>query len=442
MRVRETIPRIAGDRFDDLRWRPTALTVSFLTLVGWALFLGVVTGRADLMMVAAPLIAALVVAGRARTTPSFELTHDVSSDRVFENDRVTVTITLRALVAMPLVEVLEPLPARVQLAEGHHHAFFSLGRGEEARWTFDLRCAGRQRLVLGGPHVRAWEPLGLVAAETRHDARTTIAVYPRLTTVRHLPRPTRTQTSVGNYVSPTSGEGIEPGEIRPFTSGDQILHVNWRATLRLGELHVTQHHPERNADVVLMLDTLSAVGPDGATAVDTAVRGAASLAAAYLARRDRVGLIEYGGVLRWLRPGTGRAQFQRLLDTLLRASVVFTHVAKDLDLVPPRVLPPQALVVVLSPLLDPRFVQAVMDLAARGFDLVIVAISPIPPARAAARPSPAADVAARFWALERRAELRELRRGGLTIVEWDGVDALDTALASLHRPRLRRVLAG
>ncbi len=215
-----------------------------------------------------------------------------------------------------------------------------------------------------------------------------MAVYPRHAPIRYLPRPRRTQTFVGNYVSPTQGEGIEPGDIRPFAPGDQIRHVNWRATLKLGTLHVTRHHQERNADVVLLLDTLSDVGPDGVTVVDAAVRGAAALAAAYLARKDRVGLIEYGGQPRWVRPGAGRAHLERLLDTLLSASVVFTYVNRDLDLVPPRILPPQALVVALSPLLDRRFVRAATDLAARGFDLLVIAVSPVPAARAATRAGP------------------------------------------------------
>ena len=198
----------------------------------------------------------------------------------------------------------------------------------------------------------------------------------------------RTQTFVGNYVSPAQGEGIEPGDIRPFAPGDHVRHVNWRATLRLGTLHVTQHHRERNADVVLLLDTLSEVGPSGATVVDVAVRAAATLAAAYLARKDRVGLIEYGGQLRWVRPGSGRAQLQRLLDTLLDASVVFTYVTRDVDLIPPRILPPQALVLALSPLLDARFVRAAADLAARRFDLVVIAVSPVAAARAAVPAGP------------------------------------------------------
>ena len=424
-----------------MSWRPTALNVSFLTLAGWALFLGLLTGRADLVVIAVPLIVALA-AGRRTAAPSpVQVHHAVSAERVLEDERLTVTVTIRAEGAAPLVELLEPLPPRVELERGSHHAFFSLRAGEEVGWEFVLRCGSRQRLRLGGPHVRLWGPLGLATSEARFRAPQTVAVYPHPTSLRHPPRPVRTQTYVGNHVSPAQGEGIEPGDIRPFAPGDHVRHVNWRATLRHGALHVTQHHHERNADVVLLLDTLSDVGPPGASVVDAAVRGAADLAAAYLARKDRVGLIEYGGQLRWVKPGSGRAQFQRLLDTLLDASVVFTYVIRDLDLVPPRILPPQALVLALSPLLDARFVRAASDLTARGFDLVVIAVSPAPAARAAVRPGPVADLAARLWDLERRAELDAHRRRGLSIVPWDGVGPLDAALASLRRPRLRRTLA-
>lgn len=424
-----------------MSWRATTLNVSFLTLVGWALFLGVVTGRADLVIVAVPLVVALVAGRWLAAPPAVRIEHVVSSDRVLEDERLTVRVTIRADGPVALAELLEPLPPRVRVERGCHHAFFALRAGEEVQWEFALRCGGRQRLRLGGPHVRLWGPLGLASTEARHRAPQTVAVYPHLTALRHLPRPVRTQTFVGHHVSPAQGEGIEPGDIRPFAPGDLVRHVNWRATLRHGALHVTQHHRERNADVVLLLDTLSEVGPPGATVVDAAVRGAADLAAAYLARKDRVGLIEYGGQLRWLKPGSGRAQFQRLLDTLLDASVVFTYVSRDLDLVPPRILPPQALVLALSPLLDPRFARAATDLAARGFDLVVIAVSPAPAARAAVRPGPVADLAARLWDLERRPEIEGLRRRGVTVVGWDGVAPLDAALAGLRRPRLRRALA-
>src|SRR5205085_6491080 len=107
-------------------------------------------------------------------------------------------------------------------------------------------------------------------------------VYPRVTPLRRLPRPLRTQTSAGDDVSRALGEGIEPGDIRPFAPGDVIRRVNWPASLRLGTLYVTEHHREHSADVVLMLDTLAEVGPAHATTLDCGVRAAASLATAYL----------------------------------------------------------------------------------------------------------------------------------------------------------------
>jgi uncharacterized protein (DUF58 family) len=241
-------------------------------------------------------------------------------------------------------------------------------------------------------------------------------------------------------VSPRFGPGLEPGEIRPFVPGDQVRHVNWRASLKLGKLYVTQHHLERNADVVLMLDTLSQVGAPPTTSLDCCARAGASLAWACLARKDRVGLIDYGGSFRWVKPASGRAQLERLLDALIAAQPVFTYVRKDLALVPPRVLPPQALVIALSPLLDPRFVDAVADLAARGFDVVVLAVSPINLTREALKRSSLGELACRLWALERRVQLDALRRHGLLVLEWGPDQPVEFALASLGR-RPRRVAA-
>jgi uncharacterized protein (DUF58 family) len=214
-----------------------------------------------------------------------------------------------------------------------------------------------------------------------------------------------------------------------------VRHVNWRASLRLGKLYVTRQHQERNADVMLMLDTSSQVGVAPGTSLDHCVRAAASLASAYLSRKDRVGLIKYGGLLHWVKPSSGRIQLERLLDVLLEAQVVFTYVAKDLALIPPRVLSPRSLVIALSPLLDPRFIKAASDLAARGFDVVILSVSPVDVTRGALDGSVLVDAACRLWELERRARLVELRRQGLRVLEWHPDEPLDLVLGQLGRHR-------
>ncbi len=218
--------------------------------------------------------------------------------------------------------------------------------------------------------------------------------------------------------------------------------MNWRASLRLGKLYVTQRQRERNADVVIMLDTLAEVGAPPDSTLDHSVRAAASLATAYLARKDRVGLVSYGGLIDWAKPASGRVQYERLADALGRTGVVFTYVAKDLGVVPPRVLPPRALVVAVTPLLDPRFTRAALDLSARGFDLVALVVSPVEITRAALGPSRTVDLACRLWALERRAQLADLRRQGILVLDWRPPEPLDVALAGSSRRRPRLAIAG
>jgi uncharacterized protein (DUF58 family) len=268
-----------------------------------------------------------------------------------------------------------------------------------------------------------------------------VTVYPRVAPLRRAPRPRRTQTSAGDYVSPAFGEGLEPGEIRPFAPGDRVKHVNWRASLRLGKLYVTQQHLERNADIVLMLDTCAQVGAPPASSLDLCVGAASTLAGAYLARKDRVGLVEYGGILRWVRPASGRPQLERILDVLLSVQVLFSYVTRDLAMVPPRVLPPDALVIGISPLLDRRFLTALGDLLNRGFDVLLLSVSPIEVTRSSIACSPAEDLACRLWALERAAEIADLRRRGLRVLEWRPGQPLELALQGAGRPWRRRGMA-
>jgi len=421
--------------------RVTPLGRSLLTVAAWALSLGVLSARPELFVAALPLVLVLAMAALRRSVPDYALVHEVSADRVIEDEGLSVTVTVTARTAVPLMELLDLLPGDCDLVSGRNRAVVALRPGQTTSFGYEVRGA-RGVHDVGTLVVRTRDRWGVRAWERHHVERKVVRVYPRLAPLRSLPRPLHTQTSIGDYVSPALGEGIEPGDIRQFAPGDRIRQVNWRASLRLGTLYVTQHHRERNADVVLMLDTLAEVGAAPGGTLDLGVRAAASLAAAYLARKDRVGLISYGGTIDWVKPGSGRVQYERLADTLLRASVVFTWVTKDLAFVPPRVLPSQALVIAVTPLLDPRFTKAALDLAARGFDLAVVMVSPVDVTRSTLNGSPTDDLACRLWALERRARVDEFRRHGIVVLEWRPSEALELALAGHGPRRPRPVTAG
>lgn len=61
------------------------------------------------------------------------------------------------------------------------------------------------------------------------------------------------------------------------------------------ELYVNEQHPERNADVVVFLDTFSEARRLDESILSLAVKAAASLADHYLATRDRAGLVAFSG---------------------------------------------------------------------------------------------------------------------------------------------------
>jgi uncharacterized protein (DUF58 family) len=184
---------------------------------------------------------------------------------------------------------------------------------------------------------------------------------------------------------------------------------------------VNEQHPERNTDVVLFLDTFVDVeSEDDRGTFDMTVRAATSLAHLYLERKDRVGLVSFGGYLSWLLPASGTTQLYRIVDSLLQMNIVLSFASKGVDILPPRTLPPRALVIAISPLLDTRSVAALLDLRARGFDLVVVEVSPVPFVRPAG--DELSELAYRLWKLTREALRARYEQAGVPVVEWiDGV---------------------
>jgi uncharacterized protein (DUF58 family) len=251
-------------------------------------------------------------------------------------------------------------------------------------------------------------------------------VYPSVETMQSLLEPLDTQVYIGNQVSRTRGDGIEFADIREWHSGDRPRRINWRASARRGDLWVNEQHPERNTDIVLFLDTFTDVRLRSRGTLDLTVRAAASLAHRYLERKDRVGLVSFGGYLSWLVPASGTRQLYRIVDSLLQMDIVLSFATKGLDILPPRTLPPKALVLALSPLLDSRSAAALLDLRARGFDLVVIEVSPLPFVEAGG--DAIAQLAYRLWRLSRESMRLRYEHAGVPVVEWTDGEALDVVL--------------
>ena len=422
--------------------RPSAKIAAYVGVAALALLAGLALGRPELVAVAAPL-AVLVVAGLAGARdPELGAEVTVDRERALVDDQVTVTLALRAGTRVERLEVLLVVPPGMDGPDGASRtwaAAVALAAGEERALAVQLTCRRWGAYWLGDVHLRAHDRFRLFTWERHLDRHAPLKVFPVPETLRSLVRPAETLVSTGSHVAPQRGDGIEFADLRPFLPGDRPRSINWRATARRGGLMVNQRHPERATDVVLFLDSfLDVHGPTGST-LDRAVGAAASLAAAYLRQRDRVGLVTFGGFVQWLQPGGGQTALYRVLDTLMETQVFATAAWKGIRHLPPRTLPAKALIVALTPLVDERGVAALFDLLARGYDLAVVDISPL--TQAGPGGGDWGGLAQRLWALERETLRHRYQRLGAAVVEWPDALHLQQVLLEVEACRRRAGLA-
>jgi len=402
--------------------------VGYVSLAALGLLGALVLRRPELAVVVAPFALVVAIGLRARD-PRVEVAFAMDAERTLEGVEEDVTLTISAASAVDRLEIVLDLPSGVHVVDADTARSLRLRAGEERELGVALRCVRWGVYDVGALRVRARDPWRLVTWEGRVEASHRLKAYPRPLTLRRLLAPMETQAFAGSQVARAKGDGVEYADIRDFVPGDRVRSINWRASARRQGLVVNDRHPERNTDVVLFLDSFADVRDGDRSVLDEAVRAAAALAAKYLEHRDRVGLVGFGGVLRWLQPGMGSTQRYRLVETLLETGVEPTYTWRDVNIIPARILPPAALVLALSPLVDPRFIVALEDLRGRRYDVAVVEVDPVPLVRPGR--TEVERAAYRLWLLECEVHRWSLESRGIGIATW-GDGALDTVLEEVR----------
>jgi uncharacterized protein (DUF58 family) len=403
---------------------------AYAGLAALGLLAALALGLPELVLLAAPFALVVALGTLQVRAPRIDVEVEVDRERALEGELLDVWIRFEPGDGVERIDVLLELPPELEVEEGLNPSTLRLVAGEKRVLPLRLRCVRWGAFSVGRIHLRAHDQFGMFRHETVVDRRRPLKVYPTEEAVRTLLRPSETQVFSGNHVARQKAEGIEFADIRQFVAGDRVRHVNWRATARRGELWVNEHHAERNADVVIFLDVFAEARRGGRSTLDPALRAAASLAARYLRQRDRVGFVSFGGMLNWLLPATGARQLYRIVDAMLDTQIILSYAWQDLVVVPRRMLPPQALVVALTPLLDDRAATALLDLRARGFDLSVIEISPL--AFVVPKQGEIQDLAHRLWRLRRDAIRGRFERAGVPMAVWDDDSSLTAAIEEVE----------
>ncbi len=388
---------------------PVLIGTAFLVLA----LVGIVGGRVVPMRVSVVEWPASMVEGeRRRILLRFE--SDGQGGRTYAD-----------LNLSPGLEVVEADGARVF---GKSRLMISeVGSSREV--TLEVEAHGWGRHSIGPIDTYTEAPLGMFDVANHSPGRQSWVVVPEELALRKLLSPLETNLHSGDLVSKQRGQGSEFSDLRSYRPGDDPRNINWRVSSRLEGLWVNERHPERNGDVVLLVDAQVESNTGLTSLVDRAVRLAAALLQGHARRRHRLGVITLDGMCRWIGPGAGEFHRRRLLEQLLGVypgQVIWDAVERAVV----RAAKRPAMVIALTPLLDPNMAGLLNVLRRSGIDVAVVEIDmahllPLPERRDRA-------VGRRVWAMERERIRDRLSSVGVPVALWDETEPAEVPLHQLE----------
>ncbi|WP_438872191.1 DUF58 domain-containing protein [Paractinoplanes rishiriensis] len=439
--MRTAVPPAAeAEQWSAPVWVPTRALGRSVLLTGLLLLLGVALGRVDLVLLAAPFAIGAAIGLRRMPRSAPEVTIAADEDYVVEGGHVeaAVTVSNPDVITYDLVVVRTRTSPWLKLE--HADRPFALTVPPDGWQAVDLPGNatrwGRQDVGPAAARVAACG--GLLACRPVVTSARGVRVYPVTEPFNATEAMPAAAGLVGNHRSRRPGEGGELAGVRPFAPGDRLRRIDWRVSLRTRDLHVASTLSDRDAEVLLLLDVLGEVGVSGgvsggASVLDTTVRAAAAIAEHYLQRGDRVSLLEYGAAARRLRPATGRRQYVLILEWLLDVRPDPVELDEDdyENVFGVHHVSSDALVMVLTPLVDPRSADMLAQLTRSG--RYVVAVDTLPPGAAPVNRSHWTPLATRLWRIERENVLGRLREHGVPVVAWAGAGSLDLVLRDVAR---------
>jgi uncharacterized protein (DUF58 family) len=290
----------------------------------------------------------------------------------------------------------------------------------------------RGREASGGFVVDSIGPLGLGRRRGRLELPWEVIVYPPLVSIRLRASvaQARRRRDAGMKPIRELGEGRLFESLREWVPGDDIRHIDWKATARRRKVITRQFEAERRQHVLLVLDLGRLMTADiagGVARLDFVVQAALELAYAAAQHDDNVGIMTFAdGVQHFVAPERGRTGVRRVLDVLA--------------VVEPKLVEPdypgafrylavrnrkRALTVLFTDVID-RFasdalVANVASLRPRHLPLAVTLRNPELDAVAALRPTESRDAFRKAAAEEllhaREEALGHMRRAGVLVID-------------------------
>ena len=172
-----------------------------------------------------------------------------------------------------------------------------LGPGERRQVEYRLLARRRGKYLLSQMDVRVRPKRGLFIRQFRRDLPQEIQVFPNLANVRKYEWQLRKGLAIEQGLARLRkiGQGSEFESLRLYAHGDDLGHVDWKATAKRAELLVRNYQPERQQSVLVAIDVGRATAGEfeGINRLDYLVNSTLMLAYAALRHGDWFSLVAF-----------------------------------------------------------------------------------------------------------------------------------------------------
>ena len=252
------------------RWVLVALPVLYLSAV--------LLGYPELFVLVAAIIGALLVSALwVLRRPDLDITRTLQPDRVVRDDLALVRLEVRneSRWPSPPSDVWEPCGT----LDNKQIELPRLAAGRTATFKYKLPTERRAAYLVGPLELSRADPFGLFRTSQKRGDATPFWVHPRWHalagvapgTARSLEGPDRDHVPHGS---------VTFHALREYVIGDDLRHVHWRSSARLGDLMVREHVDTSLPDTTLVVDTRRAGHTD--EGFEEAMEAAASVVAVVL----------------------------------------------------------------------------------------------------------------------------------------------------------------
>lgn len=263
--------------------------------------------------------------------PVFFARRDVP-DRLSNGDANPLMIYLENYYPFRVnVEIIDEIPFQFQRRDVLFRA--GLNPRETRAIRYELRPTRRGEYSFGAVNTFILSPIGLLKRRFQFEQGKMVAVYPSFLQMRQyeLLAATNRLNEIGIKRIRRIGHSMEFEQVRPYSTGDDVRTVNWKATSRRSDsqgatLMINAYQDERSQPVYCLIDKGRVMQSpfDELTLLDYAINASLVLSNIAIQKQDRAGILTFSDHVGQLLPADNRTgHMLKILELLYRQKTKF-----------------------------------------------------------------------------------------------------------------------